>query len=113
MSPFVSQKELKKRCKNPSFCMACFRVRKGVEVDQQHICLDCRRGSAGMPIRLPVITLKDGKSYFIDDRLCEYRHIHDPCDRIRFRDFAQHAPTLHDIRKLNREKAGKIPHKRI
>lgn len=84
MSPYVNRKELKKQCRNPSFCMACFRVRKGVKVDEHHVCSSCRKGSRRMPRRLPAVTLKNGKTYFMDSRLRELRNIHDPCDSIDF-----------------------------
>ena len=86
MHPYTDKKELEKRCKNPQFCIACFRVRKCLKVDEHHVCLDCRKGSNGMPRRLPAITLKNGKTYFVDDRLRELRNIHDPCDRIAISD---------------------------
>jgi len=84
MRPFVSKKELQRRCRNPSFCIACFRVREGVRVDEHHVCEECRRGSSGMPGRLRVITLKNGKSYSVDNRLRELRNIHNPFDSIGF-----------------------------
>ena len=86
MLPFVSKEEFRKRTKNPKFCIACFRVRKGVKVDEHHVCRSCRKGSTGMPMRLPAITLKNGKTYFVDNRLRELRNIHDPCDSLDFSD---------------------------
>ena len=84
MLPFVSEEELKRRTRNPKFCIACFRVQKRVKVDEHHVCLSCRKGSTGMPRRLPAITLKNGKTYFVDSRLRELRNIHDPCDSLDF-----------------------------
>ena len=87
MNEFVSQKDLKKRCENPCFCIACFRIRD--KVDEHHVCEECRRGSMGMPRRLRVITLQNGKSYFVDDRLQELRNIHNLHDRIYFKDLEE------------------------
>jgi hypothetical protein len=84
MNPFVNKKELKKRLKNPMFCIACLRTRDSVPVDEHHVCLGCRRGSRGMPRRLPAITLKNGTTYFIDERLRQLRNIHNPYDSIDF-----------------------------
>ena len=39
-----------------------------------------------MPRRLRAVTLKNGKTYFVDDRLRELRNIHNPCDRLDFSD---------------------------
>ena len=36
------------------------------------------------PRMLPMVTLSDGKTYFIDERLQELRNIRDPCDSINF-----------------------------
>jgi hypothetical protein len=94
MNPYTDTKGLKKRGKNPKFCIACFRVRKRVKVDEYHVCLDCRRGSTGMPRRLRAVTLKNGKTYFVDDRLRELRNIHNPCDRIDFEDLMLHKMDL-------------------
>jgi hypothetical protein len=86
MNPYTETKDLERRCKNQRFCIACFRVRKHVKVDEHHVCLDCRKGSNGMPRRLRAITLKNGKTYFVDNRLRELRDIHNPCDRLDFSD---------------------------
>jgi hypothetical protein len=86
MNPYMDKQELKERSKNPKFCIACFRVRDSIPVDRHHVCLDCRRGSEGMPRRLRAVTLKNGKTYFVDDRLRELRNIHNPCDRLDFSD---------------------------
>ena len=82
MNPYSDTKEIKRRCKNPRFCIACFRVRKRAKVDEHHVCQDCRRGSTGTPRRLRAITLENGKTYFVDDRLRELRNIHNPHDRL-------------------------------
>jgi hypothetical protein len=82
MNPYVEEDELKERCKNPEFCIACFRVRDSIPVDAHHVCMDCRRGSTGMPRKLRAVTLKNGKTYFGDERLGELRNIHNPSDRI-------------------------------
>ena len=84
MNQFVNKKELKKRLKDPRFCIACFRIRDNVPVDEHHVCLECRRGSRGMPRRLPAITLKNGRTYFIDERLRQLRNVHNPHDSIDF-----------------------------
>ena len=82
MNAFISQEEIQKRCKDPKFCIACFRTRISVDVDQYHVCESCRNGSDGMPRRLPVVTLENGKSYFLDSRLGQLRNIFDPHDYI-------------------------------
>jgi hypothetical protein len=85
MNPFINKKELEERCKNPQFCIACLRVRdESIPVDEHHVCLECRRGSRGMPRRLPAITLPNGKTYFIDERLRQFRNVHNPHDSIDF-----------------------------
>jgi len=86
MNPYIDRQELKERSKNPKFCIACFRERDGVPVDKHHVCMDCRKGSDGMPKRLPAVTLKSGKTYFVDHRLGELRNIHNPGDRIDLKD---------------------------
>ena len=86
MNPYTDEKELKERCKNPKFCIACFRVRDSIPVDAHHVCMDCRRGSTGMPRRLRAVTLKNGKTYFVDYRLRELRNIHNPGDCIDLQD---------------------------
>ncbi len=55
--------------KNPRFCIVCFRDNSNV--DRFHVCEKCRKGSAGMPRRLPVVTLDNGKTYFVDERYCQ------------------------------------------
>ena len=84
MNPFINREEIRKRCRNPKFCIACFRIRDKVKVDEHHICESCRNGSDGMPRRLPVVTLENGKSYFVDNRLQQLRHIHNPHDYVDY-----------------------------
>jgi hypothetical protein len=84
MNPFISQKEILERCKNPKFCVVCFDVKDNVKVDEHHVCEWCRNGSAGIPKRLPVVTLRNGRSYFVDRRLQQLRNVHNPHDYIDF-----------------------------
>jgi len=86
MHPYGDKREVKERSKNPKFCIACFRERDGVPVDKHHVCKDCRQGSTGVPKRLRAVTLKNGKTYFVDNRLGELRNIRDPGDRIELKD---------------------------
>ena len=81
---YLSPKELKARCKNHKYCIACHRTRNNVVVDKYHVCKDCRRGSDGMPRRLPAVTLSNGKTYFVDRRLRELRNVNNPHDYIDF-----------------------------
>lgn len=41
-----------------------------------------------MPRRLPIVEI-DGKRFFRDDRLSEYRNVDNPHDRITFEDYAE------------------------
>ena len=84
MSPFLDQKELKRQCKDPRFCIVCLQTRDNVRVDEHHVCLDCRNGSISNPGKLPAVTLEDGKTYFFDKMLRQLRHVHDPHDSIDF-----------------------------
>jgi hypothetical protein len=86
MNPYTDKKELKKRCKNPKFCIACFRARDCVPVDEPLSGLPKRIN--GHPRRLCAVTLKNGKTYFLDDRLRELRNIHNPGDRIDLEDLS-------------------------
>jgi len=86
MNPYTDAKETKRRCKNPRFCIACFRVRKPAKVGEHNVCHDFLRPSTGTPKRLRAITLENGKTYFVDDRLRELRNIRNPCDRLDFTD---------------------------
>jgi hypothetical protein len=89
MNPFVTQEELSERCKDPKFCIACFRSRDNVKIDAHHVCETCRTGSTANPIRLPAVTLKSGKTYFFDRRLRQFRNIHNPHDFIDLRGVVQ------------------------
>jgi len=81
MNPYTNKKQLKKICRNTNFCIACFRIKKD-RVDEYHVCDECRKGSGGMPRRLPAVTLENGKTYFIDERLRQLRNVLDPHDYI-------------------------------
>ena len=94
MHPYIDKEDIERRCKDPKFCIACFRTQEIVKVDEHHVCEECREGSTGTPRRLPAITLKNGKTYFVDDRLKELRNIHDPSDRIDFKDPILSAPEM-------------------
>ena len=83
MNPYINKKQLEKYCKDPDFCIACFRIREDC-VDEYHVCDECRKGSDGMPRRLPTITLDNGKTYFIDERLRQLRNVHNPHDYIEW-----------------------------
>ena len=41
-----------------------------------------------MPRRLPIVEI-EGKRFFRDDRLSEYRNVDNPHDRITFEDYAE------------------------
>lgn len=87
MNPFIGENDLRKRCKNPIFCIACFRTSGNVRVDRHHVCESCRSGSvgtSGTPRRLPVVTLENGKSYFVDRRLRQLRNVLNPHDFIDY-----------------------------
>jgi hypothetical protein len=81
MNPYLNKKQLEKYCKDPNFCIVCFRIKKD-QVDKRHVCDECRKGSDCMPRRLPAITLDNGKTYFIDERLRQLRNVHNPHDYI-------------------------------
>ena len=76
---FCSEK-LKEKCRNPKFCYSCNRIRDKVEVDKYHVCEDCHKDSKGIPRRLPIVTLLNGKTYFLDERLKEIRNTANPFD---------------------------------
>lgn len=84
MDSFISPTEIRERCKNPRFCIACFLIKDDVRVDRHHVCESCRKGSVGMPRRLPVVTLGNGKSYYVDNRLRQLRNIFNPHDYIDY-----------------------------
>lgn len=82
MNPSMSRKQINKYRKDPSFCIVCLCIKRDAKVDKHHVCIECRRGSEGMPRRLPTITLDNGKTYFVDDRLKQLRNVHNPHDFI-------------------------------
>ena len=53
-----------------------------------------KRGSMKSPRRLPTITLKNGKTYFVDNRLRELRNVDNPNDSLDFRDVLQSKADL-------------------
>jgi len=56
--------------------------------------LASEKGLNTWPRRLPTITLKNGKTYFVDKRLCELRNVDDPNDWLDFRDILQSRADL-------------------
>lgn len=71
--------------KDGSVCIVCRRQLDDSLLDKYRVCLECRKGSSEtMPRRLPVVTLDNGKTYFIDERLKELRNVHDIDDYIKF-----------------------------
>ena len=84
MNPFISRKDIRERCRNPKFCIACFQIKDDAKVDEHHVCELCRNGYVGMPRRLPVVTLENGKSYFVDKRLRQLRNVHNPHEYIDY-----------------------------
>ena len=52
-----------------------------------------KRGSMKFPRRLSTITLKNGKTYFVDNRLRELRNVDNPNDSLDFRDILQSRPS--------------------
>ena len=84
MNPYINRKQLNIYCKDPNFCIICLCIKKDITVDKHHVCNECRRGSNGMPRRLPTITLDNGKTYFVDERLKQLRNVHNPNDFIDF-----------------------------
>ena len=77
---YFCPKKLKENCRNPKFCYSCNRIRDKIEVDKYHVCGDCHKGSEGIPRRLPIVTLLNGKTYFVDERLKEIRNTENPID---------------------------------
>jgi hypothetical protein len=84
MNPYINRKQLNKCCKNPKFCIVCLCTKRDIKVDIHHVCDECRRGTNGIPRRLPTITLDNGKTYFVDERLKQLRNVHNPHDFIDF-----------------------------
>jgi len=82
MCLYLEPKKLKERMKDPTFCIVCCTNRD--DVDQHHVCTRCRKGTDGMPRRLPTVTLDNGKTYFIDERLKQLRNVVNPHDFIDF-----------------------------
>lgn len=73
---------IKDPCKEPGVCIVCLQTRD--KIDHHQVCRKCRKGSHGNPNRLPAVTLKNGRTYFIDLRLRQLRHVHNPHERIDF-----------------------------
>jgi hypothetical protein len=85
MNLYMEPEKLKERCKDPAFCIVCLCSRHDVPVDKHHVCAECRQGKDdSMPRRLPVVTLENGKTYFVDERLKELRNVLKPYDSIDF-----------------------------
>ena len=82
MNPYINLKQLNKYCKDPNFCIVCFCTKKDINVGKHHVCDECRKGTDGVPRRLPAVTLDNGKTYFIDERLRQLRNVHNPHDFI-------------------------------
>ena len=78
----LSKARIDELAKNPRFCIVCFR--DNVSVDRFHVCEECRKGTNGMPRRLPTVTLDNGKTYFVDERLKQLRNVHNPHEFIYF-----------------------------
>jgi hypothetical protein len=84
MCQYFNPKELRDLCEDPTFCFVCRRNRNNTTVDEHHVCEECREGTEGMPRRLPTVTLDNGKTYFIDERLKQLRNVLNPHDYIDF-----------------------------
>ena len=84
MSLYLNPKKLKERCKDPTFCMVCCRNRYDVPVYKHHVCKECRKGTTEIPRRLPAVTLNNGKTYFVDERLRQLRNVINPHDSINW-----------------------------
>ena len=59
-----------------------YQNRKGVIKMQRY-----QQTQPNKPTRLPTIVLDNGKTYFIDDRLKQFRNISNPHDFIDFEDY--------------------------
>ena len=80
----MSTEELKERSqKDPNFCVICESSRTDVRV-YYHVCRECQQGGDGKPRMLPMITLDNEKTYFIDERLKQLRNVENPHDYIDF-----------------------------
>ena len=84
MCLYFNPEKIKERCEDPTFCIVCCRNRDDYKVDRHHVCEKCKKGTDGLPRRLPAITLENGKTYFIDERLKQLRNIKNPADFIDF-----------------------------
>ena len=78
----LSKEQINELKKNPRFCIVCFR--NNISVDRFHVCEKYRKGDEEMPRRLPAVTLDNGKTYFVDERLKQLRNVHNPHDFIDF-----------------------------
>ena len=78
------KKEITVQRPKPNFCIICFLGKNNAKVDEHHVCEDCRKGSNEVPRRLPAITLKNGNTYFIDERLGQLGNVHNPNDYMDF-----------------------------
>jgi len=84
MCGYIDHDELKELSKDSRFCIVCQQNRHIDSVDRYHVCKECREGKDGMPRRLPTVTLDNGKTYFIDERLKQLRNVFNPHDYIDF-----------------------------
>ena len=84
MCLYFNPEKLEECCKDPTFCIVCCRSRDDYKVDKHHVCEECRKGTYGMPRRLPTVTLDNGKTYFVDECLKQLRNIKNPHDFIDF-----------------------------
>jgi len=84
MCMYFDHDKLEKLCKDPTFCIVCQQNRGIDNVDRCHVCKECRKGTDGIPRRLPTVTLKNGKTYFVDERLRQLRNVINPHDYIDF-----------------------------
>jgi hypothetical protein len=84
MCIYLEPEKLKERLKDPAFCVVCCTSKDGV--DKHHVCTQCRKGrdNTDSPRRLPVVTLENGKTYFVDERLRQLRNVVNPYDYIDF-----------------------------
>jgi hypothetical protein len=84
MCSYFDRDKLEELCKDPTFCIVCQQNRNVDSVDGYHVCRECRKGTDGMPRRLPAVTLENGKTYFVDERLRQLRNVVNPHDAIDF-----------------------------
>ncbi len=69
--------------KNPNFCVVCLCNRDDVKVEE-HVCEECQQGVYDTPRKLQRVTLDNGETYFIDERLKQLRNVENPHDFIDF-----------------------------